>query len=170
MDQVLHGLPGVMCYLDDIFITGATDQKHLSNLATVLERLRVKGFRLKKNKCHFMKTTVEYLGHVIYANGIHTSPETCQAITEAPAPTNVLELRSFLGLVNYSERIVPSPASQLHLLNRFLHKGATWAWTKKCHKALIESRQCWAHSMCWPTIIHPLPLPCQWQLMHQPMK
>ena len=83
MDQVLHGLPGVMCYLDDIFITGATDQKHLSNLATVLERLRVKGFRLKKNKCHFMKTTVEYLGHMIYANGIHTSPKTCQAITEA---------------------------------------------------------------------------------------
>jgi len=83
MDQVLHGLPGVMCNPDDIFITGATDQKHLSNLATVLEHLRVKGFKLKKNKCHFMKTTVEYLGHMIYANGIHTSPKTCQAITEA---------------------------------------------------------------------------------------
>ena len=67
MDQVLHGLPGVMCYLDDIIITGATDQKHLSNLAAVLERLRVKGFRLKKDKCHFMQTTVEYLGHVIDA-------------------------------------------------------------------------------------------------------
>ena len=153
MDHVHHGLPGVMCYLDDILIIGATDQKQLSNLATVLKHFRAKGFRLK-NKSQFMKTTVEYLVHVIYVNRIHTSPKTCQAITEAAVPTNVMELRSFLGLVNYYERLVPSLASGLHLLNRLLRKGATWAWTKKCHKALTESRQCWAHSKCWPTMIH----------------
>ena len=61
MDQVLHGLPGVMCYLDDIIITGATVQKHLSNLAAVLAHLRERGFWLKKDKCHFMQTTVEYI-------------------------------------------------------------------------------------------------------------
>ena len=127
MDQVLHSLPGVMCYLDDIIITGATDQKHLSNLAAVLERLRVKGFRLKKDKCHFMQTTVEYLGHVIDANGLHTSPKECQAITEAPAPKNIIELISFLGLVNYYGRFVPNLASGLHPLNRLLRKGAAWA-------------------------------------------
>ena len=59
-------------HLDDIIITGATDQKHLSNLAAVLGRLREKGFRLKEDKCHFMQTTVEYLGHVIDAKGLHT--------------------------------------------------------------------------------------------------
>ena len=80
IDQVLHDLPGVMCYLDDIIITGATDQKHLSNLASVLERLRMKGFRLKKDKCHFMQTTVEYLGHVIDANGLHTQMCVCPGV------------------------------------------------------------------------------------------
>ena len=67
----------------------------------VLEHLKSKGFGLKKTKCHFMKTTVDYLGHVIDANGLHTSPKKCQAITETPTPTNVTELRSLLGLVNY---------------------------------------------------------------------
>ena len=165
MDQVLHGLPGVMCYLDDIIIAGATDQKHLSYLATVLERLRSKVFRLKKNKCLFMKTIAEYLGHMIDANGLHTSLKKCQAITEAPAPTNVMELRSFLGLVNYYGRFVPNLASGLQLLNWLLRKGTAWAWTKKCRKLLTESRQCWAHSKCWPTMIHPFP--CQWQPMPQ---
>ena len=61
MDQVLHGLPGVMCYLDDMIITGATDQKHLSNHAAVLARLKERGFRLKKDKYHFMQATVEYI-------------------------------------------------------------------------------------------------------------
>ena len=151
MDQVLHGLPGMMCYLDDIIITGATDRKHLSNLAAVLERLREKGFRLKKDKCHFMQTTVEYLGHVIDAKGLHTSPKKCQAITEAPVPKNVTELRSFLGLVNYYGRFVPNLGSGLHPLNRLLRKGAAWAWTKKCQeafdsvKAVLGSQQVLAH-------------------------
>ena len=122
-------------YLDDIIITRATDQKHLSNLAAVLERLREKGFRLKKGKCHFLQTTVEYLGHVIDAKGLHTSPKKCQAITEAPAPKNVTELRSFLVLVNYYGRFIPNLASGLHPLNWLLRKGAVWAWTKKGQEA-----------------------------------
>ena len=47
MNAVLHGLLRVMCYLDDIIITGATEKEHLATLATVLKRLRSHGFRLK---------------------------------------------------------------------------------------------------------------------------
>ena len=151
MDQVLLGLPGVMCDPDDIIITAATDQKHLSNLAAVLERLREKVFRLRKVKYHFMQTTVEYLGHVIDAKVLHTSPKKCQAITDAPAPQNVTKLRSFLGLVNYYGRFVPNLASGLHPLNWLLRKGAAWAWTKKSQEAfysvktVLGSQQVLAH-------------------------
>lgn len=101
MDQILQELSRVMCYIDDIIITGSTDQEHLSHLAPVLERLRDKGIRLKKGKCHFMEPSVEYLGHSIDAQGLHTTAMKCKAIMEAPAPTNVTQLRSFLGKVNY---------------------------------------------------------------------
>ena len=76
MDQLLHGLSGMMCYLDDIIVTGADDQEHLSNLAKVLGRLRARGFQLKKEKCHFFKPIVEYLGHLIDAHGLHTTPSS----------------------------------------------------------------------------------------------
>ena len=88
MDQLLHGLSGVMCYLDDIIVTGADDQEHLTNLAEVLGTLRAKGFRLKKEKYHFFKPIVEYLWHLIDAQGLHTTPSKQQAIVEARAPTN----------------------------------------------------------------------------------
>ena len=78
MDQVLHGLPGAMCYLDDIIITGVTDQKHLNNLAAVVECLRSKRLRLKKNKSHFMKTTLEYMGHMINAKGLTPHPRNAR--------------------------------------------------------------------------------------------
>ena len=151
MDQLLNGLTGVRCYLDDIIITGKSTEEHLNHLSQVLERLQNKGFRLKKDKCHFLQSSVEYLGHVIDANGLHTTPTKQQAIAEARAPTNTSELRSFLGLVNYYGRFLPNVSTTLHPLNRLLRKGAAWVWSKKCEEAfqaikgMLSSDQVLAH-------------------------
>ena len=91
MDQLLHGLSRVMCYLDDIIVTGADDQEHLTNLADVLGRLCANGFRLKKEKCHIFKPVLQFLGHVIDAQELHTTPSKQQAIVEARAPMNITE-------------------------------------------------------------------------------
>ena len=101
MDKVLQGMSGIMCYIDDILITGADDRQHLNTLGEVLERLHSYGFRLHQNKCVFMSTSVEYLGHKIDANGLQALPEKIAAIMDAPSPRNATELRSFLGLLNY---------------------------------------------------------------------
>ena len=135
MNQLLNGLPGVKCYLDNIIITGSNHREHLSNLDRVLERLRDKGLRLKKSKCHCMQTSVEYLGHVLDTNGVHTTPSKQRAIAEARAPSNVTELHSFLGLVNYYGRFLLNVSTVSHPLNRLLKKGAGWSWTRKCQEA-----------------------------------
>ena len=123
----LNGLTGVRCYLDDIIIImGKSTEEHLNHLSRVLERLQNKGFGLKKDKCHFLQSLVEYLGHVIDTNGLHTTPTKQQAIAEARGPTNTSELHSFLGLVNYCGRFLPNVSTILHPLNRLLWKGATW--------------------------------------------
>ena len=54
MDTILQGIPHVICYIDDILVTGANDSDHLNNLATVLQRLETHGVRMKKAKCEFM--------------------------------------------------------------------------------------------------------------------
>ena len=126
MDTILQGLPQVICYLDDILVTGSTPQEHLQNLAVVLERLSQHGIRLKEKKCSFMQDSVDYLGHHIDAQGIRTSPSKMEAITKAPAPNNVTQLRSFLGMVNYYGKFLHNLSSQLHPLHALLKHGTKW--------------------------------------------
>lgn len=104
MDQILAGLPGVVCYLDDILVTGTDDKSHLQHLDATLNRLKEYGLRVRKDKCEFFQSAVEYMGHVIDASGLHTSPSKVRAIVDAPGPKNVSQLRSFLGLLNYYGR------------------------------------------------------------------
>ena len=89
-----------MCtYLDDILVTGITMKDHLDHLEAVLTRLREAGMRLKKEKCQFLMSKVEYLGHVISSNGLEPSLSKVAAIVNAPAPCDVSGLKSLLGLV-----------------------------------------------------------------------
>ena len=109
MDSLLQGIPQTCIYLDDILITGTTMEEHLKNLDEVLHRLQTAGLRLKSSKCVFMAPSVEYLGHVIDSAGLYPTKAKVKAITEAPAPRNVTELHSFLGLINYYWVLPPKP-------------------------------------------------------------
>ena len=59
---------------------------HLQNLNTVLNRLESAGLTLQKSKCMFATTSVEYLGHVIDATGLHPSPKKIEAVIHVPTP------------------------------------------------------------------------------------
>ena len=141
MDKVLQGMSGVMCYIDDILITGADDCQHLNTLGEVLERLHSYGFRLHRSKCVFMCTSVEYLGHKIDANGLQPLPEKIAAIMEAPSPNNATELRSFLGLLNYYVKFIPNLSSVISPLNRLLCKDQCWEWTKACKESFQQAKE-----------------------------
>lgn len=65
MDQVLQGLDGVICYLDNILITGKDTETHMKNLEEVLKRLKSHNLRANKGKCDFFQHSVSYLGHVM---------------------------------------------------------------------------------------------------------
>ena len=95
VDTILQGLPGVVCYQDDILVTGSETEEHIKNFERVFRRVKAFGLHLRLAKCKFLKESVEYLGHVISRNGICTSPKKIEAIQKAPTPLNVTELRSF---------------------------------------------------------------------------
>ena len=89
MEGLLQGIPYVSIYLDDILITGTSDEEHLATLDKVLSRLEEAGLRLKRSKCAFMLPSVEYLGHKISAKGLQPTREKVRAVNEAPPPNNV---------------------------------------------------------------------------------
>ena len=116
MDQVLKDIPKTSCILDDIIITGKSDEEHLKTLETVLQRLRDYNLRAHVDKCSFFREEITYCGHKINANGLHKTQEKIEAVINAPVPENVTQLRAFLGLVNYYSHFLPNMASLLHPL------------------------------------------------------
>lgn len=96
--------------------------------------------QVQRDKCEFFKSSLEYLGHVIDEKGLHKSPEKLRAIAEASAPTNISQLRSFLGLINYYGRFVKNMMTILSPLHELLHVGVAWKWSLKCEKAFKVAR------------------------------
>lgn len=113
IENILQGLKHVCVYIDDILITGVSEEDHLKNLDKVLQRLGKAGLHLKREKCNLMLPEVQYLGHKISAKGLEPTDQKIKAIREAPTPQNVTQLRSFLGAINYYYKFLPNLASNL---------------------------------------------------------
>ena len=141
MDSVLQGLQHVICYLDDILVTGTTDEEHLQNLDAVLSRLKEQGLRLKEEKCYIWQSSVDYLGNHIDAQGIHVASAKVDALQKAPAPHNVSELRSFLGMINYYRKFIPNLSTLLHPLHALLKDTQSWKWDQECDDAFQAAKQ-----------------------------
>ena len=131
----------MICYIDDILISTSDESSHLDVLGEVLTRLEKHGFHLKREKCQFLMSSVEYLGHQVDADGIHTMPDKIEAMVKAPTPKNVKELCSFLGLVNYYGKFVPNLSTLLQPLNCLLKEDVKWRWTHDCAEAFIHARE-----------------------------
>ena len=78
------------------------------SLDIVLQRLKNAGLKLKDSKCEFLVTSVIYLGYRIDAEGLHPVNEKIKSIQDAPEPKNVTELKSYLGLLSYYSRFLPT--------------------------------------------------------------
>ena len=120
MDQLLSGIPKTQCIIDDIIVTSETDDEHLRNLDMVLQRLLDAGLGAHPAKTRFFDAKTEYCGHAVSADGLHRLPANVDAIRGAPQPTNVSQLRSVLGLLNYYARFLPNLSTTLNPLNRLL--------------------------------------------------
>ena len=88
-------------FIDDILIYSKDKEEHADHLRTVLQALREHQLYGKLKKCEFLLEEVVFLGHVGTKEGIKVDPQDVKAIKEWPRPTNVTEIRNFLGLAGY---------------------------------------------------------------------
>ena len=126
MDNLLQGLEHVVVYIDDILITGRTEEEHLRTLGKVLPILEEARMCLKKEKCVFIVPSMEYLGHSINKEGLQPTADKVRAITEPPQRTNVSELKAFLGLINYYGKFMQNLSTVLAPLYTLLKKKTPW--------------------------------------------
>ena len=84
MDQILEGVEGTNCILDDMIITGKDDKEHLENLEGVLKRLQANGLRANREKCEFFQTKITYCGHEVDWHGLHKTQEKIHTVFLMP--------------------------------------------------------------------------------------
>ena len=141
IDTILQGLSGVISFIDDILLTGRTEEEHIQNLDAALQRLEEVGFILKQIKCSFMQREIDFLGYHLDEDGRHPMDDKIRAIKESPTPKNATELRSLLGLVNYYSKFLPNLSTTLKPLYLLLLKHRKWVWGPEQDKAFNAANQ-----------------------------
>lgn len=119
----------VVVFIDDILIYSKSYEEHLHHVKLVFDLLREHQFEVRLSKCSFAKQQLNYLGHVLSAEGIATYPSKISIIQNWPVPTSVKELRSFLGMAGYYRRFVQNFGMMAKPLIELLKKGQLFVWT-----------------------------------------
>ena len=130
MDTLLADIPGVVCVQDDIALGGVDRAVHLNCLRLVLKRLQDSGLSIQAEKVSLLRKEIVFLGHIIDADGFCPLPSKVDAIKSMPAPTNISELRSFLGSINQFNSFVPNLLPSCQIFHRLLQKNVRWTWGK----------------------------------------
>ena len=141
MEQLLADIPKLVVRIDDILFAGESLAENLHILEEVLQRLSKAGIRLKKSKCVFLSTQVTFCGHIVDKDGLHTCKNKVEAIEKAPAPKNVTELRSYLGLLNFYGKFLRNLSSILAPLHQLLKKDAKWVWKVNQQRAFNKTKE-----------------------------
>ena len=113
----------VIVFIDDILVNSRSELEHERHLGFVLQTLRRHQLYAKFNKCEFWLSRVEFLGHVVSADGIYVDPQKVEAVANWEQPTTVTEVHNFLGLAGYYRRFIEGFSKIVGPLHGLTRKG-----------------------------------------------
>ena len=128
MSNILKGINGVVCQMDDVLVFSSTKEEHDARLTDVLKRIAKAGVTLNRDKCLFGQEKINFLGHVIDKTGISPDPDKISAILQMKEPTSITEVRRFMGMVNQLGKFSPRIATISQPLRELLSKQTVWTW------------------------------------------
>ena len=131
----------VIIFIDDILVYSGNPEEHAKHLQTEFQILRERQLYAKFSKCQFLLDKVAFLGHVISAEGISVDPQKIEAIVNWKPPTNVFEVRSFLGLASYYRKFVQRFSKIATPLTNLLKKDQKLEWSDTCQHNFEELRK-----------------------------
>ena len=128
----------VMVYIDDILIFSRDAAEHAEHVEWVLSQLRVHGYYANPDKCEFFQERVNFLGHVISADGVAVQQHKVDAVAEWPTPQSVSDVRRFLGLTGYYRRFVEGFSNVAGPLSDLTRKDTPFVWGKREADAFLK--------------------------------
>ena len=151
----------VVIYFDDILVFSKSLKKHVTHLRTVLQTLRKEQLYANMEKCLFGVDKLVFLGFVVSSKGVHVDESKINVIKTWPQPTNLQQVRSFLGLAGFYHQFVKdcsTSASPLHALSK---KNAPFVWGPSQDTAFNELKNLLTHALLLglPNFDKPFELP-----------
>ena len=131
----------VVVFIDDILVYSKSLTDHEQHLRNVLQVLRENQLYAKLSKCDFWLDRVIFLGHVVSAEGIFVDPKKIKAILKWERPTNMTEIRSFLGLAGYYRRFVEGFSAIASPMTKLTRKEVKFEWSKECEQSFQELKK-----------------------------
>lgn len=143
MRRVLGDIPGVEIFMDDILIHTRTMEEHYELLQCVLQRLKKHDMTVKPSKCEVAFTKTDFLGHTIGGGKCECQQEKIEKIRNAPRPTSLKQVRSFVGLVGYYQSFIPDFAQMCRPLYELMkkNKGARFVWEEEQEAAFEKLKE-----------------------------
>jgi hypothetical protein len=143
IENVLLGLNWIscLCYMDDIILFAETELELLCRLDDVLTRLGEANLKAKPVKCSLFRREVDFLGHAVSEEGIGMDPARVSAVKEWKQPTNINEVRSFLGTAGYYRKFVKDFAKIAAPLFNLTCKTIKFEWSQACEKSFNSLKE-----------------------------
>src|SRR5438105_8362242 len=131
----------VVVFIDDILIYSKSAEEHEQHPRIVLERLRAHELYAKFSKCEFWLQEVAFLGQIITEKGVAVDPSKVEAILNWKTPTNVSEVRSFVGLAGYYHRFIEGFSTIALPMTQLPQKGIEFKWTEAHQRSFDGLKQ-----------------------------
>lgn len=139
-ENIFGDIEGVFIYIDDILVTGKTEEEHNRRLEIVMQRAKLNNIIFNSEKLQYKVPEVSFLGHLFNSDGVKSDPNRVKAIVEMKSPNSKKELQRYLGMINYLRSFIPNLASITEPLRHLLKNNVSFLWSK-CHQNAVSNLQ-----------------------------
>lgn len=136
----------IFCYIDDVIVASESQIKHEQHLQVLFKRLNEFGITINLSKCSFGQEHIEFLGHEVTVEGIRPAIDKVKAIIDFPRPETVIELRRFIGMVNFYRPHMPKAIAYQAELHKYIRGSkkndkSKIEWTDEANQAFIKCKE-----------------------------
>ena len=147
---ILHKINGLL-YVDDIILCSSDPDALYQALEILFEKLKEVNLTLSPDKCKFYQVEVPYLGFVLTGEGFKPNPSKKESVRNYSTPSNVKEVRQFIGLVSFYRQFIQNFSLTAKCLYNLVKKDIKFEWTMECQEAFDKLKNQLTSS---PTLIH----------------
>ena len=146
ISSLINDIPGARNISDDIIIYGRNEISHNKSLHAVLKRLDENGLTINLSKCKFSVPEINFFGHKLSSKGLAPDPKKVEALKSFTRPKDIKQLRSFIGMANFSSRFIRNYSTLTASLRELMKKSTKWEWNDQhessFQKVKDELREC----------------------------